>query len=243
MAASLAALGLWLAGSAALAQTASRPDDPTPPYPSSGSLDANKVLHFRKPASSPWVYASQPAAIATQPPMQRGPLIDPGESEIPSLEPPGPQEIFKLDSEARFQERLRQKGRDRTPPEPIQFPDEAIAVVGKGPYQGRHFAQRDMLVEPSYVCYGRLYFEDKNSERYGWDLGFIQPFMSAGIFYWDLATLPYRFWTNPCRWYECSSGYCLPGDPVPYLIYPPQISLTGIAAEAATVVGLLAAFP
>ena len=100
MAASLAALGLWLAGSAALAQTIPpRPPEPKPLYPDPGSFDTAKVLHFRKPASSAWVYGSQPAAIASQPPMQRGPLIDTGEAEIPPLEPPGPQEIFKLEKE------------------------------------------------------------------------------------------------------------------------------------------------
>ena len=75
------------------------------------------------------------------------------------------------------------------------------------------------------------------------DLGFVQPFVSTAEFYWDLATLPYHFWTNPCRCYECSSGYCLPGDPVPYLLYPPQISITGAMAEAGAIVGLLAIFP
>ena len=49
--------------------------------------------------------------------------------------------------------------------------------------------------------------------------------------------------TNPCRWYECSAGYCLPGDPVPYLCYPPQLSLTGSLAEIATGVALFAMFP
>jgi hypothetical protein len=175
--------------------------------------------------------------------MPRGGRTDEYQAEALSLEPPGPQRVFQLDSEAQLQERWRQQGRDEGLPDPIQFPDESIGLVAKGPYLGRHFAQRDMLVEPSYVCYGRLFFEDQNSERYGWDLGFFQPFLSAGIFYWDLATLPYRFWTNPCRWYECSAGYCLPGDPVPYLIYPPELSVTGAVAEAGAVLGLLAIFP
>jgi hypothetical protein len=235
MAASLLAASCWLAGSTAPAQ------GPTPP--SSNTPDAANVLHYRKPASSSWVYASQPAVPLNQPLPQRGAAADEFQAEALSLEPPGPQRVFRLDSESQLEERWRQQGRDEGVPEPVQFPDESIAIVGKGPYQGRHFAQRDMLVEPSYVCYGRLFFEDVNSERYGWDLGFFQPFWSAGIFYWQLATLPYRIGAEPCRWHDCSSGYCLPGDPVPYLFYPPQLSVTGAAAEAATIVGLLAVFP
>jgi hypothetical protein len=236
MAASFLASSVWFAGSTAPAQGPSTPSSNTP--------DSYNVLHYRKPASSSWVYASQPTQPLNQPATERGMVA---EEDLLSLyglgEAPGPQRVFRLDSEAQLQERWRQQARDLPVPERIQFPDESVAVVGQGPYQGRHFPQRDMLVEPSYVCYGRLFFEDVNSERYGWDLGFFQPFWSAGIFYWQLATLSYHIGAEPCRWHDCSSGYCLPGDPVPYLIYPPQLSVTGAAAEAATIIGLLAVFP
>jgi hypothetical protein len=175
----------------------------------------------------------------------RGPFISPSSEEaqetLVQLVPPGPQRIFQLDSEAALQERIRQEARQRVPPERITFPEEP--VVGRGPYVPRMFPAQTMLVEPNYVCYDRLFFEEKNSERYGWDLGFIQPFVSAGVFYWDLATLPYHFWSNPCQHCECSAGYCLPGDPVPFLIYPPQISLLGAVMEAGTAVALFAIFP
>ena len=110
-------------------------------------------------------------------------------------------------------------------------------------YAGRNWSPMQRLVEPGYVSYGRLLFEDKNSERYGWDLGVLQPFVSAGLFYCDLVKLPYHLATDPCRSYECSAGYCLPGDPVPYLLYPPGASLTGTFAETAAVMTLIAIFP
>jgi hypothetical protein len=157
------------------------------------------------------------------------------------LDPPGPQKVFRLDSEADLQERMRQEARQRTPVERIEFPSEP--VVGAGPFVQRTFAESKMQVEPMYVCYGRLYFEDLNSERYGWDLGPIQPFVSTGLFFKDVVTLPYHALTNPCRCYECNAGYCLPGDPVPYLLYPPQLSVTGGIAEAGTALALLAIFP
>ena len=99
------------------------------------------------------------------------------------------------------------------------------------------------VVEPAYVCYDRIYFEDKNSERYGWDLGFVQPLVSGGLFYWDFLTWPYQAGINPLRRFETSAGYCLPGDPVPYLIYPPKLSWTGAIFEAGAIVTLIAIFP
>jgi hypothetical protein len=126
------------------------------------------------------------------------------------LEPPGPERLFRLESEQTLQERMRQEARQRPTLERINFPEEP--VLSTQAYAARPFPPAQELVEPNYVCYRRLYFEDKNSERYGWDLGFIQPFVSAGIFYWDVVTLPYHLGTDPCRKFECSAGYCLPGD-------------------------------
>src|SRR5687767_5026397 len=125
--------------------------------------------------------------------------------------------------------------------ERIQFPEEP--VLSRERYRGRNWPQTTRLVEPAYVCHGPLYFEELNSERYGWDLGLAQPILSTGIFYFDLLTLPYQVASSLGDCYDCSSGKCLPGDPVPYLLYPPQLSLTGSLAEAATLIALLAVFP
>jgi hypothetical protein len=156
------------------------------------------------------------------------------------LEPPGPQRIFRLEPESSLHIRMQQEAKQRPSQERLEFPEEPVVTGGD---VHRHFEPMQLLAEPNYVCYNRLYFEDLNTERYGWDLGPIQPFVSAAKFYADLLALPYHFWTDPCRCYECSAGYCLPGDPVPYLIYPPEFSLTGLTAEAVTVVGLMAMFP
>ena len=48
---------------------------------------------------------------------------------------------------------------------------------------------------------------------------------------------------EPCQRFECSAGYCLPGDPVPYLLYPLPLSITGTAAETGIVLGLAFAIP
>jgi hypothetical protein len=196
------------------------------------------------PAPPPIVPTNEWTAVEIQQPVKptdkRTPVDEDHEVKI-QLEPPGPDRIFgRRDSEQSLQVRMRQEWRDqkRTP---FEFPDEP--VLSTQLYTGRVFPPMTETVEPNYLCYGRLYFEDINSERYGWDFGFIQPFVSAGIFFWDTATLPYHMGTEPCRRYECNSGYCLPGDPVPYLIYPPIWSVPGAAAEIAAVVALAAIFP
>ncbi len=100
-----------------------------------------------------------------------------------------------------------------------------------------------MVIEPNYVIYRRLYFQQNNFERYGWDLGPVTSVVSAATFLADFLTLPYHAFTDPCRCMESNAGWCLPGDPVPLMLYPPELSLTGTLAEAGTVLALVAIFP
>ena len=112
------------------------------------------------------------------------------------------------------------------------------------PFDAKHFdrvvriVQAGRVGEPNYVVYRRLYFEDKNSERYGWDLGPIQPLVSTLCFFKDVALWPHNFASYPCRRFDTSAGQCLPGDPVPYICYPPEFTTAGLLAEAG-VIGLL----
>jgi hypothetical protein len=156
-------------------------------------------------------------------------------------EVPNGLKLFRRESEAALKERMRQEKRDRDDFGPLVFPEEQ--PLPREVYLGRRWPQSRELVEPSYLCHGRLYFEEKNSDRYGWDLGIIQPLVSAASFYGDLLTFPYHWATRPCQRYDCSAGKCLPGDPVPYLCYPPEASLTGLAAEASVVTALFFIFP
>jgi hypothetical protein len=232
MAASLIGIGLLLPGV--------RAQEQTPPV---------RVLHFTKPPSMPAKAAHdeaiRPVLLQNQLPQASTRVPEEGQEYQVQLEPPGPLRLFRLESEKAWQERMRQEVRERTPPgatpERIVFPDEP--VISREPYAGRAFPTGTLSVEPIYVCYDRLYFEQKNAERYGWDLGPIHPLVSAAGFYWDLITLPYHLGTEPCRRYECSTGYCLPGSPMPLLLYPPELSLTGLALEAGTLTALFAIFP
>ena len=161
------------------------------------------------------------------------------ESKV-DVELPGPDKLFRLESEKGLQERVI-ADRKREGKTALRFP--AQDPISTAPYQPRLFAGMTVEVEPHYVCFGRLLFEDKNSERYGWDLGPIQPFVSAARFYGDLSNLPYKFCSFPRLRYDCSAGHCLPGDPVPYMEYPQGLSATGALAQAGVTVALYFIFP
>jgi hypothetical protein len=159
------------------------------------------------------------------------------------LVPPGLERVSRLDSDEKLRWRITQEALEANPNDRVTFPPDPI--LSRDTYQGRGplWPHRDLVVEPNVTCYERLFFEQKNAERYGWDLGIIHPVLSAGTFLVDVVTLPYHCATDPCRKYECNTGYCLPGDPVPLLLYPPELSLTGSLAEAAVVLALVAIFP
>jgi hypothetical protein len=133
-----------------------------------------------------------------------------------NLTPPEPRELFRFETEEKVRQRFRGYLKNfpyvEFPPAPEAAPSNQLAPR-PGP---------EMLatVEPTYVCYKRLWFEQTNSERYGWSFGVLQPFISTGVFYTDLALFPLHWLSEPCRWLDCSAGRCLPGDSVPLLWNP-----------------------
>jgi hypothetical protein len=161
------------------------------------------------------------------------------------VEPPGPQRLFRLESEADLFQRIKQELQERTPPEKGIFPEEP--VVSRQVYDPTSrmmtWPPQSAIVEPYYVCHGRLLLEQRNAERYGWDLGPFHPILSGAVFMADVLALPYNVGKAPCRCYECSAGLCLPGDPVPFLLYPPEWSATGLLTQAGVTVALFAVFP
>ncbi len=170
---------------------------------------------------------------------------EPGEVPAPytiQLEPPSIYRVaISVESDAQLQERIRQENRERKMPERIVFPNDP--VISTETYQGRRFYPTRLEVAPYYVCHGRLYFQQINFERYGWNLYCFGPLVSGLTFLWDFVTWPYQLAAEPCRRFEYNTGWCLPGDPVPLLLYPLQISPTGFVAEVGTILTLVAVFP
>jgi hypothetical protein len=210
-------------------------------------------------AAAPYVpWTSTSAGAVAQRPQQPPPPLgdaqplpgglrapDPWEQPAPytiQLEPPSIYRVaISVESDAQLQERVRQENRERKIPERVVFPNDP--VISTETYQGRKFYPTRMEVAPYYLCHGRLYFQQINFERYGWDLGPFSPIFSGLAFLYDFVAWPYHVATEPCRCFEYNNGWCLPGDPVPLLLYPLHVSPTGFAAEVGTILTLVVMFP
>ena len=154
---------------------------------------------------------------------------------------PGPQRLFMRESEAQFYDRIIQEYKTRRDAPAIFPPQQALS---KNKHAPRHFENMPpALVEPCYVCHRRLLFEQPNFERTGYNFGILQPALGLGIFYYDLALMPYHAFSNLRDLGECNVGKTLPGDPAPFVVPRERFSLTGLAAEGASIVGLLYLFP
>jgi hypothetical protein len=124
------------------------------------------------------------------------------------LTPPGPELLFRLDSEEVFQERLRNEVRKKAPKLKLEFPEAdppALKPVV------RDWPDGVLWVEPNYGFSRRLFFEQSRFERYGDSLGILQPAVSSGIFGMDLVLWPARRLAQPFRCYQvntdCYSPY------------------------------------
>jgi hypothetical protein len=178
-------------------------------------------------------------ASAQQPPP---PKPDPSQKDFQvQLEPPGPDRIFRLESEAALRQRIMQEFRNRN--ERAEFPRDADLVRPGESQQARYFPPTASFFVPDAVCYNPLYFEEKNTERYGWDAGVFQPFLSTANFYKDLVCLPYNMGSMHPYACEFNTGYYKPGDAVPLFTYVPAFSVKGALMQAGTVVGGIAIFP
>ena len=137
----------------------------------------------------------------------------------------------------------KQVGKDFTG---VRFPDLTPVVPVGTQYQPKtaSYAPGRVLYEPAYVAHRRLHFEEKNAERYGWDLGFIQPFVSTAYFYKDVVLWPNSLASGVrTGFWDTSAGKCLPGSPTPYYLYPPGLTITGSVVEAALITGIAIVIP
>lgn len=156
------------------------------------------------------------------------------QGDLPSL-----QTFTRLESEEKLRQRMIQEARQKG--ERLVFPEEQ--PTPRPMILARRWPPLREVVEPGFVLHERLLFEQPNFDRYGWDLGVVQPLVSASLFWWDTFMLPYNWGCHPFQRYECSAGHCLPGDPVPLLLPPPEIRATGFVAQAAALTGLFFVFP
>lgn len=131
------------------------------------------------------------------------------------------------------------KASDYVLPQPAKVGASGVAYVPKT----ANYSPTTALIEPGYLVHRRLLFEEKNSERNGWDLGFIQPLVSTAYFCKDALLLPAHIASNLTERYDASAGKCLPGNTVPYYLYPEEITLFGATVGAVVVTGAAFVFP
>lgn len=143
--------------------------------------------------------------------------------------------------QAREDEQAKAEGRKpNVVGDPTPFPAAKPVVPPGTPYVAKtgSYPPLTEYIEPAFVVHRRLHFEEKNSERYGWDLGIIQPFVSAAAFYKDALLWPNSLASGlEVGFWDTSAGKCLPGTPVPYYLYPPGLTVTGMAAELGVFTG------
>lgn len=159
---------------------------------------------------------------------------DPANTYVVKTDLPKTEELYRFESEKALEKRIKneQMLMENFPSQPT-LSDKAFLA--------RVYNKSQMIAEPHYVCHGKLLFEDKNAERYGWDLGFIQPFVTLSYFYKDTLLFPYHAASRPfCQ--ECSPQ-CQPGDQVPYILFQQGATVTGILAESGIALALAFMIP
>ncbi|MCA9015841.1 MAG: hypothetical protein KDA77_10960 [Planctomycetaceae bacterium] len=93
------------------------------------------------------------------------------------------------------------------------------------------------------VAYNPLYFEEPYLERYGYNYGALQPFISAGRFFGRIPALPYMMGAYPMDECRYPLGYARPGDCPPYQVEKLPFSARGTLFESLTVTGLVFLIP
>ncbi|MBN9120216.1 MAG: hypothetical protein J0I06_13805 [Planctomycetes bacterium] len=231
-----------------------------PPEPSAAPLVAAPV-GFRPQPEQPKAEPPRPDDLLTAQKKQVTIVpVDPKFVQLPPRE-----NIFMvyndLELEKAIMERLRQDLREqweRQNPDKkdkynaeeaeryLVFPALPVVSPPGVPYRPKTlaYAPSKVIVEPGYVVHRRLHFEEKNSERYAWDLGPLSTFVSAGYFYRDVLLWPQSLASGFVHgFWDTSAGKCLPGSPVPYYIYPAGLTTTGTAFETLVITGATFIFP
>lgn len=228
---------------------------PAPEWAPNGAPKINapgRVTSLKKTPddSLPLVQAPE---LPADPKDGKDPIKDDPDGPYPYVGVPGRNLIFKLESPDELEKRIvrelanaqKQPGKPAPdtkgfafPALPKLSPDDAVYTPKTAEYPA--LAKN---IEPSYVVHRRLYFEEVNSERYGWDMGVLQPVVSTLHFYKDVIWYPARVGSNMCERYDASAGKCLPGSPVPYYLYPPEIDIWGATLGVGMYVGVAAILP
>ena len=112
------------------------------------------------------------------------------------------------------------------------LPNDFHKRIDNGPYE-RTLAPRTVLQwAPTNLWYHPLYFEDPGLERYGHTRhDWVQPFVSSGRFFGQVAALPYQMTLLPPKSAEYALGYYQPGEWAPKKRYQPPFNEEAAATQ------------
>jgi hypothetical protein len=228
------------------ARPAARQTAPTPP-----PMPAPMTAPIAVPVQSP-VLMQAPAPMATPAPVPmqspapmptQTPMATPASQPYPSPSTilrttslPNQEDLFRFDNDLALNARILKeldKKKETFPPVPPMVPAGTPFVPKTATYP-----PVQVLYDSSYVIHRRLYFEEKNSERAGWDAGPAQSVFSSAYFFRDCLLWPSRLTSHMHERYDGSAGKCRPGDATPYYYYPHGVSWFGAAVGGAFYSGI-----
>lgn len=178
--------------------------------------------------------------------------VDDDSEPLANIDLPGPQRFFRRVSEQQFFERIAQEAKKQPGGRRAIFPEEPVISketltrvpdIRWDPTRRQPFPRMVELVEPGYVLHRRILFEQPNFERAGYDFGVLQPAICVGVYFYDLALLPYHACSDLQSQWDTDVGKCMPGDPSPLLIPRERFSVTGLVGQASVIMGGLYLFP
>lgn len=227
-----------------------QPMIPQPPAIVIPTSPAPMVAFPQTPATAIAMQPPVPKPVTPNPPPGIKPMTPPDYAELAPeyrTDLPPRSVIFKMFTPKELEEWVMDKvsQSQNIPLQELHFPPEEPVALGQT-YHAKtaNYPPQKAVIEPLYLVHRRLLFEEINAERYGWDLGVIQPLVSAAFFYADFFLLPETLVSGFAQgFWDTSAGKCLPGSPTPYILYPPGLTVSGSLAEAAVITGLSFAIP
>lgn len=225
------------------------PQPVVPPLPFESAIPPAPAVALPKVPAEAAANPVPPRVIPLPDSLPITPKLGPEVTRLPPR-----RDIFEIDNdsalETKIYESIASQLKPRKTPAELKastpFPPLRPLVPPGTPYVAKtvHLEPGQVVYEPGFVVHNRLQFEERNSERYGWDLGLAQPFVSTLSFYKNVLLWPHNAASSLVTGrMDTNMGKCLPGSPTPYYLYPQGLTITGGVAEGIVVTGLAFIIP
>lgn len=124
------------------------------------------------------------------------------------------------------------------------LPEDFDRKMDEGEYVARVAPRTVLQWEPTNLWYHPLYFEDVGLERYGHShKPWLQPFVSSGRFFGQVAMLPYQMTLHPPKAKEFALGHYQPGEWAPKKRYRIPFNEEASAVQFLWITGLVLLIP